>query len=607
MKLFDPADLASFPTAAGVYLMKSSGGTILYVGKAKNLRQRLKQYFVPGRDSRLMIPFLINKVVAVETIVVLSEKEALLLENTLIKEHKPRYNALLKDDKTYAALRIDRTAAYPKLEVVRMRSRPKDQALYFGPYTGGASARNLFDFVNALFPLRQCSDAEFARRQRPCILYDMKRCLAPCVGRCSPEEYRSYVNSTIAFLQGRNKEVIEELRSHMLDAADALDFEQAALLQKRIAEIESAWQGQSVEKYNLPDTDAFGLFRKGATVVVCQLLFRCGKLVGSQAHRFENILEEDDELLTSLLLQIYSRTEALPAEILLPQHIEGCNAVAELLAEQRQRKVSISVPQRGEKLAIASMAQANAAAEFHKKTEADAEKERILLELQERLHLKQFPRRIECIDTSHMGGSSPVAAIVSFCDGVKDTKGYRSYNVKDAAIADDYSAMREVLLRRLQRGKSENNLPDLLLIDGGKGHLHLAEEILASLDIISINVIGIAKEDSLHTHGLTREQLFLPGEAAPLLLERHSPILHMLQTIRDEAHRSAITLQKKKRSKKLISTALEAIPGIGPIKSRLLLRQFGSVARLKEASPEALSQVKGINKNDIAAILRLKT
>lgn len=586
--------------------MKNAVGAVLYVGKAKNLRQRLKQYFVPGRDSRLMIPFLINKVVTIETIVVLSEKEALLLENTLIKEHKPRYNALLKDDKTYAALRIDRTAAYPKLEVVRMRSRPKDQALYFGPYTGGTSARNLFDFVNALFPLRQCSDAEFARRTRPCILYDMKRCLAPCVGRCTQEVYRSYVDSSIAFLQGRNKEVIENLRTQMLAAAAALDFEQAALLQKKITEIERAWQGQTVEKYNLPDTDAFGLFRQGATVIICQLLFRCGKLIGSQTHRFENILEEDDELLISLLLQIYSRTNALPNEILLPQPIEESAVVAELLTEQRQKKITISVPQRGERLAIASMAQANAATEFQKKREADAEKEGILLEMQERLHLKQFPRRIECIDTSHISGSNPVAAIVSFRDGVKDTKGYRSYNIKDAAVADDYSAMREVLLRRLRRGQSENNLPDLLLIDGGKGHLHLAEEILTSLNIISIDVIGIAKEDSLHTRGLTREQLFLPGQIAPLLLERHSPILHMLQTIRDEAHRSAITLQKKKRSKKLIATALESIPGIGPVKSRLLLRQFGSIAKLKEASPEALSKIKGINKNDISAILQLK-
>jgi len=583
--------------------MRGAGGAVLYVGKAKNVRQRLKQYFLPGRDSRLIIPYLVNKVETIETIVVTSEKEALLLENTLIKQHQPRYNALLKDDKTYAALRLTRHHPFPQLQIVRLRGRPKDQAQYFGPYTGGTTARRLFDLLNRLFPLRQCSDAEFARRTRPCILYDMKRCLAPCVGRCTTDDYQRHVERTVAFLQGRDKKILEEMHSEMMAAASALEFERAAQLRNRIEEVKSAWEGQCVEKYTMRDLDAFGLYRHGDDAVVCQLLFRGGKLIGSHAYSFHRTLEDNDELLSSLLLQYYQgRSDSFPHEIILLEPLSDAAVIAELLSAHSPHKIAVTSTKRGEKRALAEMAQANAAAEFHKAKEDKAAKDALLLELQQALALKQFPHRIECIDSSHLATHGAVAAIAAFTDGIKDSKHYRTYHIRTARGGDDYSSMKEVLLRRLRRAQAEEDLPDLLLIDGGKGHLQVAEQLVAALDIVSIDLIAIAKEEGRHDKGMTSEQLYLCEREEPLQLGRHSPLLHLLQTIRDEAHRAAITFQRRTRSKALISSELDAIPGIGPKKRAILLKQFGSVKKLKEATSEQFAAVQGINRRDIEAL-----
>lgn len=581
--------------------MKDKNGVVLYVGKAKNLRQRVKQYFMIRGDERVMIPFLVAKIAVIDTIVVMSEKEAFLLENTLIKQHRPKYNALLKDDKTYIALKINHKHDWPMLSLVRYRGSPKPDGQYFGPYTSGLAARETLELLRRLFPLRQCSDQELSRRTRPCILYDMKRCIAPCVHKCTKEEYDEHVRRTVKFLRGQDKEVLQELKTEMQQASDHLDFERAGVLYHQIQQIEKTLETQSVDKPLGVDADVLAIFREGDEVLLTQLIFRGGKLLGSKNYDFSSIAEEDDELLESFLLQHYQTHQQPPKEILLPLLPEGYQALEEILSTDK-RNVYISAPQRGEKKNLVDMAQANAEANFRKQKDAQGIRERTLMEMKEKLHLKNYPRKIECFDNSNMSGDQVVSTLVSFVNGLKDTSGYRKYKIRGQVGSDDYAAMREALQRRYKRAKEENNLPDLLMIDGGKGHLNVALKVMSELDIISIDLIGVAKEEGRHDRGATEEQIFLPNIKDPVFFKRTSPILFLLQQIRDEAHRTAISYQRKLRVKKNMRSALENIPGIGIGKRNSLLKHFGSVKGVKEASILSLQEVKGISKSNAEAI-----
>lgn len=601
---FASEKLETFSTQPGVYLMKDKQGTVLYVGKAKNLRARIKQYFLPGGDGRFMVPFLISRVNDIETIIVLSEKEALLLENNLIKQYKPKYNALLKDDKTYIALKVRNKIKWPTVDLVRYRGKPEADGLYFGPYTSAFAARATLDLLNRLFPLRQCSDQEFARRTRPCILYDMKRCIAPCVNKCTKEEYDYLVDRTVKFLRGQDKVVVKELREEMEKAAEALEFERAGALLKTIQQIEQTIEGQSVDKPLGLDMDALGIFRKGDEVILSQLFIRSGKLIGSRHYDFTHIAQDDKELLDSFLLQHYEKIYDLPHEILLPIPLEEEQSLSEVISANKKRKVNIYCPQRGDKRNLIEMAYANAEATFKQRKDEDAIRERTLLEMREKLHLNHYPKRIECFDNSNISGTEPVAAMVAFTDGVKDSKRYRMYKIKTVEGMNDYATMTEVLTRRYKKGKEENDLPDLLIVDGGKGHLNIALKVMADLNIITVDVIGIAKEQGRHDKGMTVEQVFLPNIKDPVFFRHTSPVLFMLQQIRDEAHRFALSFHQKRRAKATIKTALEEIPGIGPVKRKLLLRHFGSVKKLLEATEEDLKQLSSLSKANIDAILQ---
>lgn len=601
---FDSKDLDRYPVLPGVYLMKDIAGHVLYVGKANNLKQRLKQYFMPGGDGRFMVPFLIQKVENVDTIVVSSEKEALLLENNLIKQHKPKFNALLKDDKSYIALKVTHKQQWPTLQLVRYKGRPEADGIYFGPYTSALAARTTFDLLSKLFPLRQCSDREFLNRVRPCILYDMKRCLAPCVGKCTAQEYQGHVQKTIKFLRGQDKEVLDELHGEMNRAADALEFEKAAAILRIIRQIENTIEGQRVDKPLGADTDALAIFRQGEEVVVSQLIFRSGKLTGFHHHNFSNIAQDDEELLHSLLLQLYELQEEIPHEIILPKELPEVDAITEIISKGKKRKAQILAPQRGDKKALIAMAEKNAEAFFRREKDLQAMRQRTLLDMEEKFHLHNYPRRIECIDNSNLSGSSPVAALVAFTDGQKESARYRRYHIKGVEGPDDYSSMREVVLRRCKNGKEGTDLPDLLIIDGGKGHLNVVLKALAELNIVTVDVIAVAKEEGRHDRGMTSEQVFLPNIKDPILLKTTSPILFLLQQIRDEAHRFAITFHRKKRAKKLITSAIDAIPGIGPAKRKLLLTTFGSVKNIQAATAEQLAAVKGLSQANVAAIIK---
>lgn len=591
---FDTAKIDKFPTQPGVYLMKNRGGAVLYVGKAKDLKARVKQYFVPGRDGRLMVPLLISQVADIETIIVRSEKEALLLENTLIKQHKPRYNVLLKDDKTYIAIKVTSKQMWPTLQVVRLKGKAPDDALYFGPYTSGLAARNVVDLLQRIFPLRQCSDQEFAKRTRPCILYGLKRCVAPCVGLCTHEEYKNHVDRTIAFLKGQNKEVIRQLEAEMRKSAEALEFEQALMYQKTIQQIEQTVQQQHVDMPQGGDADLIGLYREADEVAFCLMFVRGGKLTGSRVFNFSNMAQDNDEIVESFLLQHYDKDSVPAKEILLAEPLEIADVVEEVLSGVHGFKVSVYSPQRGVKRSLAELAAMNAKSAFHREKDEALLREKLLMSMKEAFRLTNYPKKIECFDNSHLGGSEQVSVMVAYMEGAKDSKNFRTYKSKAVVGGDDYGAMREVLMRRYKRGKEENNLPDLLIVDGGKGHLNVALKVLEELNIITVDVIGVAKEEGRHDKGMTQEQVFLPNIKDPISLKKNSPVLFFLQEVRDEAHRFAITFQKKQRSKKLVRSKLDAIPGIGPVKKRALLLRFGSVKAIKEATLEELCKVPGI-------------
>jgi excinuclease ABC subunit C len=582
--------------------MKNNDGEVLYVGKAKNLRQRVKQYFSPGRDSRLMIPYLIAKVNQIETIVVTSEKEALLLENNLIKQHKPRYNALLKDDKSYIALKISSNEDWPTVRLVRYKGTPQPDGLYFGPYTSAQAARQTLDLLNRLFPLRQCSNQEFAKRTRPCLLYQMKRCAGPCVEKCTKEEYQHHLDRTVKFLRGQNKDVLKDLYDEMRRFSEQLEFEKANDLLKTIRYIEKTVENQYVDRPLGHDADVVGLFRYGEHVVLALLLFRGGRLVGSRHFEFDNIIEENHELLTSFLLQHYEGANEIPSDILLPSKISDEHPVEEILSTRRHQKVNLQVPQRGEKKVLLEMAQKNAEAFFQTQKDEVALREKTLLEMQELLFLTNYPTRIECFDNSNIAGTEPVSSMVAFTDGLKDSKRYRTYRLKIDAKPDDYASMYEVLTRRYKRAKEENDMPDLVIVDGGKGQLNIAIKVFEELNIIGVDLIALAKEEGRHDKGMTAEQVFTRYQKDPILLKANSPILFLLQRIRDEAHRVAISFHRKRRSKKTLKSVLDDIPGIGPKKRKNLLTYFGSLKKMELATDDQIREVKGISEANVEAI-----
>lgn len=599
---YDPKKIDQFPTQPGVYLMKDVSGTVLYIGKAKNLRQRVKQYFVPGRDGRIMVPYLVAKIVDIQTIVVNSEKEALLLENNLIKQHRPKYNALLKDDKSYIALKINIKDPWPTVRLVRYRGNPEPDGLYFGPYTSAYAARQTLELLNKLFPLRQCSDQEMARRQRPCLLYQMKRCAGPCGLKCTKEEYQQHVNRTIKFLKGQDKEVLKDLYQEMDRLSENLEFEKAAEVLKTIRQIEQTIESQHVDRPLGHDVDALGVYRHGEEVVLSQLLFRGGRLVGSRHFDFNHIAEEDGDLLASFILQHYNGQQEAPPEILVPVPLPDDQAVEEILATKYSRKVVLHYPQRGEKKVLADMAHKNAEAIFKAAKDEEALREKTLLEMQEVFGLTNYPKHIECFDNAHTTGVEPVASMVVFMNGLKDKKRYRNYRLKSVSNSDDYASMYEVLMRRYKNAKANNDLPDLVIIDGGKGQLNVALKVFEELNVIGVDVLALAKEQGRHDKGMTAEQVFLPGKSEAIQLKKTSPILFLMQNIRDEAHRFVLTFHRKRRSKQMIRSALDDIPGIGYVKRKALLKHFGSLSKVEVATADELRQVKGITETNIVTI-----
>jgi excinuclease ABC subunit C len=592
--------LLSFPLKPGVYLMKNREGKILYIGKAKVLRERIKQYF-SNHDSRAMIPFLLSQLEDIETIVTFTEKEALVLESNLIKKHQPKYNILLKDDKTFISLMINHKNKWPRLNLIRYKENQKEDALYFGPYTSALHARVIFETLTKIFPLRQCSDKELMSRKRPCLLYSIKRCIAPCVGKCTKEEYDETVEESIAFLKGKTKNVILSLKKKMEEASKALEFEKAGAILKTIKQIESVSEAkESSVKLDIDECDVINFIRKGHYTLLIKLIYRGGFLINSEHYDFALTLESDEELLSSFLVQHYTN-ERPPKEILLPIEIQDNPIVSEVIYSK------IVTPQKGDKKKAIDLAFENAKAIYEQEKLSLSSKEELLLELKETLALTRFPSRIECFDTSHISGKDAVASLAAFTNGEKDPKRSRLYKIKKAEVADDYSSLTEVLTRRLTRGIAETDLPDLIIVDGGKGQLSAISQVFQELKIISVDLMALTKEEARHDKGLTKERIFLPHKKEAISLNPHSSLHFFLQTIRDEAHRKAITYHRKKRSTRTTQSVLDEIPGIGPLKKKALLKHFGSVKRIFSATETELLEIDLLTQKDRKTILSLST
>jgi excinuclease ABC subunit C len=595
--------LAHMPSQPGVYLMKSREGTILYVGKAKNLRSRVRSYFRKSGDGRFRIQFLIPNVEDIEFLVTDTEKEALILENTLIKEHKPRFNVNFRDDKSYVNLRLDPRDKYPRLTVVRRPGR--DGALYFGPYASSNAVRETTRTLSRIFPLRLCTDAVFNSRTRPCLYHQIHRCSAPCVpGHVSDDEYRALVEQTALFLRGRDEELLKKLYAQMHEASQALRFEEAGRIYRRIGAIERTIERQKVTSGQERDQDIFGFYREADSVEIQRLTIRGGKLLGGKSDLFSGQLSPDADILESYINQYYAEGQEIPEEVLLPFPLEGREGLADLLSERRGRRVQVLVPERGEKRALVAMANKNAELSFQARRDREHSQQATLQQLQERLHLRNFPHRIECFDMSNIQGTNPVGSMVVFTDGEPDKGRYRKFQVKTVEGPDDFASMYEVLSRRYTRAMEEDDLPDLIMVDGGKGQLNIAQAVLWELGIESPDLISIAKSRLKPAQGKddkqrTEERFFLPGRKNPVTFPPNSPALFLLQRVRDEAHRFAITYHKARRAKAAVHSALDDIPGIGPKRRRALLQHFGSVKAIAEATPEALQEA-GIKSRELA-------
>lgn len=603
---------AKLPTEPGVYLFKSDRGAVLYVGKAQNLRSRVRQY-VAGGDGRIRVPALMDRAVDVEVLVTANVKEALLLENELIKRHKPVFNVKLRDDKQYLALRLDAREEWPRLTTVR-RFR-KDGADYFGPYTSSVALKESLSNLRRLFPLRSCTDGSFkdyARRGRPCIEYEMKRCLGPCCGLADPEAYAEQVQGTALFLRGRSEELVERLRGEMERAAEAERFEEAARLRDRIGAVQSTLEQQQIVSERSVERDVFGLAREGGEVEVQVLHVREGRVVGAEDYSFSRVQIDDGAVMSSFLGQYYGKKEAdeAPREVLASVDVDDEGALADWLRERSQRRIEVRRPQRGSVRRLVDIATRNAKLALVQRLEARESVEGALEEVRDACSLGALPRRIECYDVSNLQGSLAVASRVVFEDGVPVKKDYRKYRIKQAAGGDDYDCLREVMARRLARVDREP-LPDLLMVDGGRGQLGVLEAALADAEL-EVETLGISKERDAaspslrvkRSGGLKAERLYRPGRANPISLASSSRGLLLLQRVRDESHRFAIEFQRDLRSRTGMTSILEELPGIGPGKRRALLRRLGSLRAVREASEETLASVPGVSANDASTIRR---
>ena len=588
--------LAQLPTQPGVYMMKSDKGEVIYVGKAKSLRNRVRTYFSGRDDGRAFTRHLVEAAADLDYVVTDTEKEALILENNLIKQFRPRYNIYFRDDKEFVSIRLDINEPWPRPRIVRQIK--KDKALYFGPYASARSARQTLRFINNLFPIRKCSNSELKSRSRPCLYHQMGKCLGPCSDQVDEGAYRKVIDQVILILRGKDEDLLAILREQMTKASAGLRFEEAGRLRDQIAAIEKTVEGQKITSTDFVDRDIFGYYREGEHMEIQAMFVRRGRLQDLAAYAFSLKMRSPREVFESFLNLLYSQTRFIPKELLVPVETADTAALTEWLSERKAQSVEIVRPQRGEKKRLVELAMKNAEISFRAR-HGSAEAQRELLDgLREALGLRARPERIECFDISNIGGQMAVGSMVCFRDGVADKGKYRRFKIKRVKGADDFAMMREVLSRRYGKAGKED-LPDLAIIDGGKGQLNAAQSALTEAGVSDVDVVALAK--ARHQKG-TEERVFKPGVSDPIVLPPNSAELLLLRRIRDEAHRFAIEYHRKVRQKKFIQSPLDQIPGIGPARKKALVRHFGNIWRIRSASIDELKQVKGISEKQAAVV-----
>ena len=581
--------LGSLPLDPGVYRFKDEKGTVIYVGKAKNLKKRVSSYF-NRTHTEPKTAALVRKVVSLDTMVTATEKEALILESSLITRHKPRYNVILKDDKRYPSLRIDLNEEWPALEIVRRIE--KDGALYFGPYTSSSAVHATVKFINRHFKLRKCKCGTLKSRSRPCLNHQMGLCLAPCCLDVSRDAYMEMVRQVVLFLKGRTPELVENLRKEMICSASDQRFEDAAELRDRLFAVEKTLEKQVVVSTDMADRDVMDVCMQGPAVCITLMQVRGGVLIGSRSYHLLETMAGPEEVGEHFVCQYYEK-HAVPPEVLISHRFDGVEAVRDHLRETVGRQVTLLFPSRGEKAKLMSMARKNGEkrlAEIISGADADRQ---VLEKLMKRLGMDRLPMRIESYDNSNMSGNDPVSGMVVFENGRPKKTDYRTFRIKADTRYDDYASMEEVLSRRFADTDKREPLPDLLMVDGGKGQLNVATRVLEGLGLLGVfTVIGIAK--MREEAGETQDKIYLPGRSNPVNMGSQPDLLLFLQKMRDEVHRFAITFQRRVRGKQAISSKLDGIAGVGKKRKAMLLKHFGGVTAMKTASVDELGDLPGI-------------
>ena len=612
--------LKAVPRKPGVYLFRDGQAQVIYVGKAASLRTRMRSYFGAAHSMEQKLRSLRQAIADFEYVVTHTEQEALHLEATLVKRHQPFFNVRLKDDKHYPYLKVDLSDPFPRIYITRRVMN--DGGRYFGPFASASSVRKTLDITKKLFPWRTCTMTITGKEPRPCLEYYIHRCIAPCTSYCTKEEYAEVIRQTVMFLEGRTDEVTRDLRAQMEAASAAMAFERAGHIRDQLRAIERVTETQTVASTRPADEDIFGLARRDGEAVVQALFVRGVKLVGTDHFTLDGAQDvPDGEVLASFLKQFYGSATYVPRRLLLPFEVPEAELLTAWLSERRGKPVELAVPKRGERRRLVEMAQNNAQEaqeQAHARWLADSGKtESALEELQEELNLPDPPRRIECYDISNIQGTNAVGSMVVFVDGRPRPQEYRRFKIRTVEGANDFAMMAEVLKRRFRKAnapaesarsadardeqapppaaKAEawQTLPDLLIVDGGKGQLHAALDVMRDLGVERVPAAGLAKRN---------EELFVKDMAEPIVLPRTSQALFLVQRVRDEAHRFAITYHRGLRQKKAVQSALDAVPGVGPKRKKALLRRFGSVQAVREADVDEIAATVGFTRSLAAKV-----
>ena len=612
--------LKAVPQRPGVYLFRNDRGQVIYVGKAAALRGRMRSYFGGATSMEPKVRNLRRAIADFEYVVTHTEQEALHLEATLVKRHQPLYNIRLKDDKHYPYLKVDLTDPFPRIYITRRVEN--DGARYFGPFASAGSVRKTLDVTKKLFPWRTCTMVITGKEPRPCLEYYIHRCIAPCTSYCTPEEYAEVIRQTILFLEGRTEEVLRDLDRQMQEASEALEFERAAHIRDQVRAIQRVTETQTVASTRPADEDIFGLARLEAEAVVQVLFVRGTKLIGTDHFTLDGVKDASDaDVLASFLKQFYGSATYIPRRLQLPFEVSEAELLTSWLSERRGRRpdgrpsgrVHLAVPKRGEKRRLVEMAQTNAREALEQARArwlADRGKTQAALEeLQEELNLPEPPRRIECYDISNIQGTNAVGSMVVFLDGQPRPQEYRRFKIRTVQGANDYAMLAEVLKRRFRRAtapaerdgsagadgdqddakaRAWRTLPDLLIVDGGKGQLTAALDAMRDLGVERVPAAGLAKR---------HEELFVKDMTEPIVLPRTSQALYLVQRVRDEAHRFAVTYHRKLRGKRSMQSALDTVPGVGPKRKKALLRKFGSVKAVREAPVDEIAATVGFTRS----------